>query len=243
MRALLLAAGMGTRLRPLTNHVPKCLAPIRDRPLLAIWLDALFADSRIERVLINTHYLPGAVQAFVNSSPWRERIDLAHEESLLGTAGTILANRSYFDEAPFFVAHADNLTDASPGRLIDAHFSAKDAILLTLLAFRSSTPSSCGILELNGEHRVTGFHEKVANPPGNLANGAVYVFAPEIVERIASLGRPIVDLSTEIIPSLLPRVQAVEHTGFFMDIGAPEALAYACTAFPGRQGAAGEISS
>jgi mannose-1-phosphate guanylyltransferase len=231
MHALLLAAGMGTRLRPLTDHLPKCLAPIRDRPLLAIWLDALFSDERIERVLVNTHYLPGAVRAFVASSPWRERIDLTHEETLLGTAGTILANRSYFGEAPFFVAHADNLTDADPGRLIDAHLSGRDAFLLTLLAFRTLAPRSCGILEVDNKHRVTGFHEKVADPPGNLANGAVYVFAPEILGRIASLGHPIVDLSTEIVPGLLPRVQAVEHSGFFMDIGTPEAYAYACAAF------------
>jgi mannose-1-phosphate guanylyltransferase len=206
--------------------------PIRDRPLLAYWLDALFSNPQIDRVLINTHHLAEPVASFVASSHWRERIDLVHEAELLGTGGTILANRAYFGEKSFFVAHADNLTDADLGTLLDAHSAAGPEILATLLAFRTMTPQSCGILELDGNHHVIGFHEKVANPPGNLANGAVYVFAPEVIDRIAALGRPVVDLSTDIIPGLAPRILAVEHKGFFMDIGTPEALALACETFP-----------
>jgi len=233
MRALLLAAGLGTRLRPLTSQVPKCLVTIQGRPLLSHWLDALLIDRRVERVLINTHHLPEEVRAFVAQSRWKERIDLVHETELLGTGGTILANRAYFGDGPLLVAHADNLTDAPLGLLIDAHFSAGAGVLATLLAFRTQTPRTCGILELDGARRVIGFHEKVPDPPGNLANGAVYVFAPEVVERIAALGRRVVDLSTEIIPDLIPHILAVEHTGFFMDIGTPEALAHARNTFPG----------
>ena len=106
------------------------------------------------------------------------------------------------------------------------------AVLVTMLAFRTSTPQNCGILELDDRRHVTVFHEKVADPPGNLANGAVYVFEDEVVDRIASLGRPVVDLSTEVIPALLPRIQAVEYGGFFLDIGTTEALAYARAHFP-----------
>ena len=87
-RALLLAAGLGTRLRPLTNHVPKCLVPIKGKPLLGYWLDLLLRAG-IERVLVNTHYLPDPVRRFCAESPWANRIDLVHEESLAGTAGTI----------------------------------------------------------------------------------------------------------------------------------------------------------
>jgi mannose-1-phosphate guanylyltransferase len=231
MRALLLAAGLGTRLRPLTLHTPKCLVPIHGRPLLAYWLEALFRDSRIERALINTHHLAEQVGAFVAASPWRARVDLVHESVLLGTGGTILANRSYFGSEPLFVAHADNLTDADFGRLIDAYQTAGRDTLAAVLAFRTSTPQTCGILELDRDRHVIGFHEKVANPPGNLASGAVYVFAPEVVDRIAAVGRPIVDLSTEIIPGLVPRMVALAHTGFFMDIGSPEALEEARAGF------------
>lgn len=232
MRALLLAAGFGTRLRPLTDHTPKCLVPIHGKPLLAYWLDALFKDPRIERALVNTHYLHEAVEAFVATSPWRDRIDLVHEPELLGTGGTILANRDWLGEEAFLVAHADNLTDFEVGRLLDAHAAAGPDNLMTLLAFRTDTPSSCGILELDGASHVLAFHEKVPDPPGNLANGAVYVFSPKVVDRIAELERPVVDLSTEIIPDLLPRVFALEHPGFFMDIGTPESLKRAQETFP-----------
>lgn len=232
MRALLLAAGFGTRLRPLTDRVPKCLVPIHDRPLLAYWIDALLCDARIDRILINTHYLSDQVRAFVDDLSVRGRIELVHEPVLLGTGGTILANRTFFGSGPFLVAHADNLTDAPMGRLIDAHFAGGADILATLLAFRTLTPRTCGILELDGRDRVIGFHEKVADPPGNLANGAVYIFEPEVMERIASLNRAVVDLSTEIIPGLVPRIQAIEHDGFFMDIGTPEALDHARRVFP-----------
>ena len=232
MRALLLAAGLGSRLRPLTDHIPKCLAPIHGRPLLAYWLEALFADGRITRALVNTHHLHEQVEAFIAASPWQDRIDLVHEAELLGTGGTILANRAWFGDESFLVIHADNLTDFALSALIDAHAAAGPDTLMTLLAFRTPNPSQCGILELDDASRVLAFHEKVADPPGNLANGAVYVFSPEVVRRIAALGKPIVDLSTEIIPGLLPRVYALEHRGFFMDIGTPEALSRAQETFP-----------
>ena len=231
MRALLLAGGLGTRLRPLTDQIPKCLVSIHGRPLLDYWLEALFADARIERVLVNTHYKADQVRAFVAASPWRDRVDLAHEDELLGTGGTILANRGYFGDGPFFVAHADNLTDATMGGLLQAYFAGGPDLLAALLAFRTATPWTCGILELDALSHVIAFHEKVAAPPGDLASGAVYVFSPEVVERIASLGKRTVDLSTEVIPGLLPHVVAVEHRGFFMDIGSPEALELARATF------------
>ena len=232
MRALLLAAGFGTRLRPLTDTIPKCLMLIHGRPLLQYWLDGLFADPRIERVLVNTHYLAPEVEAFVAASTWRARVDLVHEAELLGTGGTILHNRSWLGAEPFFLAHADNLTDASPTTLIDAHLTGPNDVLLTMLAFRTPTPRSCGILELSADDRVLAFHEKVAAPPGNLANGAIYMVEPAVMDWLAALGGPPIDLSTQVIPALIPHIRAVEHHGFFADIGTPEALAQARAAFP-----------
>src|SRR5260370_29582133 len=110
MRALLLAAGIGSRLLPITAKTPKCLVAINGRPLLDYWLELLFGAG-IERVLINTHWLAGEVSAFVKASRWVSRIDLVHESELLGTGGTALANRQWFHGQPFMLAHADNLTD------------------------------------------------------------------------------------------------------------------------------------
>ncbi|WP_316161962.1 nucleotidyltransferase family protein [Bradyrhizobium sp. SZCCHNRI20481] len=223
MRALLLAAGIGSRLRPLTNTTPKCLVRVHDRPLLDYWLDLVF-EGGIERALLNTHWLAEQVRAHVAQSRWRDRIDLVHEDELLGTGGTVLANRAWFGDQPFLVAHADNLTDFDAAGLLSAHRNRPDGCIMTMLAFRTDDPSSCGILELDDQHRVIAFHEKVKNPPGNLANGAVYVFDPAVIADIAALGKPIVDLSTEIIPNYLGRILCVETSGYHRDIGNPESL-------------------
>ena len=232
MRALLLAAGLGTRLRPLTDTVPKCLVPIHGRPLLGLWFDLLFGAGAIDRALVNTHWLAPRVEEFVAASPWRDRVDLVAEPALLGTGGTVLANRAWLGEGPFLVAHADNLTDFDVAGLIAAHAARPAGVALTMLAFRTDAPQSCGILETDAAGRVLAFHEKVANPPGNLANAAVYLFEPEVVAAAASLGRPVVDLSTEVIPRFLGRILAVETPGYHRDIGTPEALAAAEREWP-----------
>ncbi|ABQ37590.1 nucleotidyltransferase family protein [Bradyrhizobium sp. BTAi1] len=223
MRALLLAAGIGSRLRPLTNTTPKCLVRVHDRPLLDYWLDLVF-EGGVERALLNTHWLAEQVQAHVAQSRWRDRIDLVHEDELLGTGGTVLANRAWFADQPFLVAHADNLTDFDVEGLLAAHRNRPSGCIMTMLAFRTDDPSSCGILELDQQNRVLAFHEKVKNPPGNLANGAVYVFEPAVIDDIAALGKSVVDLSTEVIPNYLGRILCVETSGYHRDIGNPESL-------------------
>lgn len=233
MRALLLAAGHGTRLRPLTNTLPKCLVPISGKPLLDYWLDLLFANDDFERALINTHWLADQVISHVATSRWKDRIDLVHEEELLGTAGTILANREYFSREPFLVAHADNLTAFDVRGFVDQHRHRPDGTVLSMLAFRTDSPSSTGILELDADNVVIQFHEKVANPPGNLANAAVYILEPEIVDFIVALNRPIVDFSTEVIPHFIGRIYAVETPCYHRDIGTPESLELAQREFPG----------
>jgi len=220
MRALLLAAGLGSRLLPLTAKTPKCLITVDGRPLLDYWLELLF-EADIERVLINTHWLGGQVADFVRASRWAPRVDIVHEDELLGTGGTVLA---WLDERPFIVAHADNLTDFDCAGIIAAHRARRPDHLITMLGFRTDDPSSCGILTLDERDTVIAFHEKVENPPGNLANGAVYVFEPEVIDVIAARGTPVVDLSTEIIPGLTGRILCVETNGYHRDIGTPESL-------------------
>ena len=223
MRALLLAGGMGLRLLPITATRPKCMVEINGRPLLDYWLELLF-EAGIERALVNTHWLADQVTAFVRASRWADRIDLIHEDELLGTGGTVLANRAWFQEKPFIAAHADNLTDFDVCGFIEAHHARPAGHAITMLGFRTDTPRSCGILELDERGTVLAFHEKVDDPPGNLANGAVYIFEPEIVDAIAAMGRPVVDLSTEIIPRFIGRILCVETSGYHRDIGTPESL-------------------
>jgi mannose-1-phosphate guanylyltransferase len=231
MRALLLAGGLGTRLRPVTDRMPKCLVPIGGRPLLDYWFDLLLPEA-IERILVNTSYLPDQVRARVAATQWRDRIDLVHEDTLLGTGGTVLANRDWFGAGPFLVAHADNLTDFDVSAFIAAHAARPPLCAITMLAFRTDAPRLCGILEPDASGIVRGFHEKVPNPPGNLANGAVYIFEPEVIERIAAIGETVVDLSTQIIPGFVNRIFVVEHRGYHRDIGNVESLERANREFP-----------
>ena len=160
MRALLLAAGLGTRLRPLTETVPKCLVPIHGKPLLDYWFDLLFGSGKIERVLVNTSYLADMVATHVEDSAWCNHIDLAHENELLGTGGTVLANRDWFQDEAFIVAHGDNLTDFDVTAFIERHHQRPKGSEITMMTFETDAPETCGIIECDEQGMVIGFHEK-----------------------------------------------------------------------------------
>jgi len=230
MRAILLAAGLGTRLRPLTLSVPKCLVPIHGVPLLDTWFRLLF-EGGIEAVLVNTSYLSQQVRTHVAASPWLSRITLVHEDSLLGTGGTVLANRAFFGREAVLVAHSDNLTRFDPAAFIARHRSRPTACAITMMTFDTDAPQTCGIAEENAEGVVVAFHEKVANPPGKRANGAVYIFEPDVLDFLAGLGKPVIDLSTEVLPAFLGRIYTFHNADYHRDIGTMESLRLAETEY------------
>lgn len=225
MRTLLLAAGLGTRLRPITDHVPKCLVPVHGKPLLGYWLDLLL-PSAIERILLNTHYLPKRVREFVGTSPWKERISIVHEDVLLGTGGTVLKNREFFGDSPFLVAHADNLTQFDPAAFIACHHQRPAGVDITMMTFDTDAPQTCGIVE-EQDGVVVAFHEKVANPPGKRANAAVYIFEPEVIAFMATLNKVNIDISTEVLPHYLGRMYTFHNSQYHRDIGNLESLTLA----------------
>lgn len=227
MKAVLLAAGFGTRLRPVTDSVPKCLVRIHGKPLLEYWLELLLAHGRVSEVLINTHYLPQAVCEFVEASPWRARIQLAHETQLLGTGGTILQNRSFITPQAFLVAHADNLTRFDLDAFIASHGNRPNGVDITMMTFDTDAPQTCGIVELDSNGIVQAFHEKQPNPPGNRANAAVYIFEPAVVDFMAGLGKDVCDISTDVLPQYLGRMQTYHNVDYHRDIGTLESLALA----------------
>jgi mannose-1-phosphate guanylyltransferase len=198
--------------------------PIRGRPLLDYWLDHLFTSGLLDRILINTHYKAGMVEDYIAKSRWADRVDLIHETELLGTAGTVKAARDYFCNEDFLLAHADNLTTFDVAHFISAHAARPTGCAMTMLSFQTNDPTSCGILELDTSGKVIGFHEKVKNPPSNLANGAVYVLTSEVTNFIASLNRDVIDFSTDIIPHFVGRILAVRNNGYHRDIGTIESL-------------------
>ena len=221
MRAILLAAGLGTRLRPITDTTPKCLVPIHGQALLAIWLQRL-AQAGIGPFLVNTHYLSGQVDAFVEASPYRKDILLVHERNLLGTAGTLLANLDFFSGEDGLLIHADNYCLADFSAFLQAHRSRPPECVMTMMTFRTDAPSSCGIVELDARGVVVGFHEKVAKPPGNLANGAIYILSAEFLKRLRFDLNTATDFSTEVLGRLVGEIYSYETSKPFLDIGTPE---------------------
>lgn len=218
MRALLLAAGLGTRLKPLTNYLPKCLIPIHGRPLLDYWLESLVTHG-VNEILVNTHYFSPLVVDYVNRSSWAHNVTMVHEDRLLGTGGTILANRHFFRESPFLVAHADNLTIFDPVLFFKRHSERPFGAELTMMVFETPDPKSCGIVDLDERGVVTTFHEKVELPPGNLANAAVYVLEPAVLDFLESLGKAEIDFSTEVIPHFMERIFTYRNAAYHRDIG------------------------
>lgn len=221
MRAILLAAGLGTRLRPLTNTIPKCLVQIKGKPLLGRWLDQL-AKVGVDSFLVNTHHLAGQVEAFVWASPFREQVKLVHETSLLGTAGTLIRNLDFFNGEDGMLIHGDNYCLADFSSFINAHLNRPPTCVMTMMTFRTDNPSSCGIVELDDRGVVVGFHEKVDEPPGNLANCAVYIISSALLEIIGKELLSATDFSTEVIHHLLGRIFTYETAETFLDIGTKE---------------------
>lgn len=222
MRALLLAAGLGTRLRPLTDTIPKCLVPIKGQPLLGIWLERL-TQAGVGPFLINTHYLADQVEAFVETGSYRTHVRLAYEEELQGTAGTLIRNLDFFQSHDGLLIHADNYCLADFVAFQQAHHSRPSECLMTMMTFRTDNPSACGIVELDERGIVIGFHEKVAMAPGNLANGAVYILSSELLDKLATDLHSAKDFSTEILNYLVGRIYSYEVSQIFIDIGTPNA--------------------
>lgn len=226
MKALLLAAGEGTRLRPITNKIPKCLVPINGKPLLGYWLDNL-AKAGVDEFLINTSYLSEQVEEFIANSKYADKVTLVYEEELLNTGGTILANSEFFKGEPFMLVHADNLSFCDFKEFIDSHAKRDSRCDITMMLFRSDNPSSCGIVELDSLGIVKKFHEKVQNPPSNLANGAVYICEPGVLEFIKSLGKKNVDFSLDVLPNYMGKINTYLNDTYHRDIGTVESYALA----------------
>jgi mannose-1-phosphate guanylyltransferase len=229
MKAFLLAAGVGSRLRPITDTIPKCMVPIDGRPLLDVWLDA-FDRAGVDEVLVNLHHLPHIVRQHVAERAPSPAVRLVFEQELLGSAGTLAANREWVAGEDFFLAcNADNLTDFDLLDLIHAHRQAD--VAATLTAFHSPNPSAGGVLEVDDAGWVTGFTEKPAAPASDLVNAGMYAFSPAVLDEIK---RTPADIGFDLLPALVGRARAVAVEGYFRDIGTPEAYRQAREEWPVR---------
>lgn len=223
MRALVLAAGLGSRLGALTQTTPKALIPVGDHAILDHSVRKLL-DVGITEVLINTHYLSSQVEAFLSQQNYRRFITTVYEPELLGTAGTVRANWNFFEDRDFLVMHGDNFFTASLKPLLVAHENRTLQTDMTMATFDTETPASCGTVITNKNGVVVKFYEKSATAPSLRANAAIYVFSPDTRNLFFNLPTNENDISLNVIPKLLGRIQAHYLPGDFIDIGSPAGL-------------------
>ena len=221
MKAILLCAGKGTRLKPYTNTIPKCLMLIKNKPLLEIWLENL-NNSGVDEFLINTHHLSQKVDKFILSNRYKDNITTAYEEELLGTAGTLISNLTFYGENDGILIHADNYCLEDMASFIKSHNERPKNCQITLMSFRTTNPSSCGILEIDSNNIVQKIHEKVTNPPGNLANGAVYIISKDIFNYLKKYYKNANEFTTEILKDFEGKIYSHETSKKFIDIGTEE---------------------
>lgn len=217
MKAFLLAAGFGTRLKPLTDTMPKCLVPVAGKPLLYWWFQ-LLEHHGVTEVLINTHYLFGQVRRYIDdyNKIGKLHVHEFYEPVLLGSGGTVAANKNFvIDEESFLICYADNLTDVNISDIIQFH-NSHDGIL-TMALFHANNPKQCGIAQVDEIRKIVEFIEKPQNPASNLANAGIYVARKEIFDFFPN--REFIDFGNDILPQLVGRMYGWEIQDYLIDIG------------------------
>lgn len=220
MDALLLSGGLGTRLRPLTNDWPKCLMPISGVPLIDYWLFNL-KKSGFKRIFINTHWHHKIVSDYLGNSKFGLEIILLHEPKLLGTAGTLRTLKNFCCCDSILLAHADNFCSINLIELVKYHFKYLKPI--TMVTFDTDKPHECGIVVTDVNGVVTKFYEKDKNPPSQLANAAIYIIEPSVIDWVLE-NDWISDFSNQVLPKYLNEIISYKHNEFLIDIGVFERL-------------------
>jgi mannose-1-phosphate guanylyltransferase len=227
-KAFILAAGLGTRLRPLTDRIPKCLVPIQGKPLLDYWLD-ICAQLEIEEVLINTHHLADQVQEWARNQTGPVAINLVHEKELLGSAGTVAANRDFVREDDnFYIFYSDNLVHAPLNALKSFHL--RHTGVLTVGLFRTAEPAKCGIVTLDASGCITSFEEKPTQPKSDLANAGIYIARQSVWDHLPRTG--FADFGKDVMPRLVGSMGGCLMGGYLRDVGTPESYRRAQEEWP-----------
>ena len=231
MKAFLLAAGHGTRLRPITDTLPKCLVPIRGVPLLQLWLRQC-SRYGIDEVLINIHTQRDAVEQFLRSSNSSVKVQLQEERELLGSAGTLRANRDWIGADPlFWVFYADVLNATRLDEM--QRFHQQRNVQATIGVYQVPDPQRCGIVLADEDGIVREFEEKPQHPKGDLAFSGLMLARSEVLDSIPDL-HP-VDIGFHLLPRLVGKMAAYPITDYLIDVGTMPNYEYAQRTWPGLQ--------
>jgi NDP-sugar pyrophosphorylase family protein len=223
MKAMILAAGEGTRLRPLTLTLPKPMVPIVGTPLLH-WTLLWLAEQGVTEAAINLFHRPLTIPNHFGDSYAGIRLHYFFEDTLRGTAGGLKAADPIFRDAPFFVIYGDNLIQSDLRRL--TRFHAAHGGVATVGLFHHPNPTAAGIVAVEPDGRIMRFVEK---PPADqvfsdLANAGVYILDPAVLDAIPTDAPS--DFGRDIFPSLLASGLPLYGTllgGYLQDTGTPSA--------------------
>ncbi len=229
MKAFLLAAGNGARLRPLTDRVPKCLLPVQEVPLLEIWLSNCKAAG-ITDVLVNTHAHAEAIRQFAAEQNTGVRMRVVEEPELLGSAGTLAENRKFVTgEESFFVLYADVLTNVDLRRMLLFH--AQKGLPATLGVYQVPDPSRCGIVTMDENAVISNFIEKPMHPASNWAFAGVMVAGPALFDFLPD--ELPADLGFNVLPRMVGKMAAYAIAEYLLDIGTISNYQHAQRSWPG----------
>ena len=219
MRAMVLAAGLGERMRPLTSTLPKPLLPIANKPVLGYVLEHL-ARHGFTEVIANLHYRPEEiVDQFGGGSQYGVNLTYSYEEQLLGAAGGVKRCLEFFEEETFLVTGADDLTTIDLTALLCAHREAGALASIALVEVEQT--SEYGIVVTDEEGRIDRFVEKPkGKPPSKLANTQIYLFESEILDFIPP--EQFYDFGYNVFPALVEAGApffGFQVEGYWRDIG------------------------
>lgn len=221
MKAMLFAAGLGTRLRPLTLATPKPLLNVAGKPLIAYGLEAL-KKAGVQDVMINTHHLADPIKAYVgDGSRWNLHCRYSHEPILLGTGGGLLKVRSFFEnEQKFWVVNSDTLLDMDLGEV---------STPMTLVTHTAQPPQFGGVWIDPQQKRVLSFFDALPAPAQEVDFCGVSLLTPIIFAPLAraSAHNPVPCLIREGLVPLLKEgqtIHAYSYSGYFNDVGTIDRL-------------------
>ena len=201
MKAMLLAAGFGTRLRPITDHLPKCMVPVAGKAVLQRNIEWLRSQGIVDLV-VNLHHNPDAVTSyFGDGRAFGVHISYSYEPELLGTAGALWAARRFLATERFWVYYADNLVKCSLKRMASLH-QARGATLTMGLFWREDVSAS-GVVGLDGDGRITGFKEKPAAHEvlSHWVNAGLFLCEARVLQLIPP--GQVCDFGHDILPAML----------------------------------------
>src|SRR5580704_2332731 len=195
MRAMVLAAGLGTRLRPLTYEINKPMVPVLDRPVMAHIVDLLDRHG-FDETIANLHYFPESIREYFG-----ERLVYRTEPELLGTAGGVRGCAEFFGDEAFLVISGDALTDIDLRAFAVRHREAGG--VATLAVKKVADTREYGVVLHDRGGRITGFQEKPEPEEAlsDLGNCGIYIFEPRIFDYFPD--RPFVDWAQDVFPALL----------------------------------------